>query len=186
MQKEYIKLQLQVENFIGIKMETRRHFDMLAATVFEHTKQMVSPTTLRRFWGYQDSESNASINTLNLLSRFVGYNSWEHFVANTNGKGEVPSDFINERNTLNVEALHTGDKVCLNWSPDRKVIIEFQGLDAFRVLESQNSKLQPNDTFHCKQFVEGMPLLCKSLLRVGYATMDYVCGKNGGIRFVTI
>lgn len=181
MQNDYILLQEKVETFIGYKMQTRRHFDMLAEIVFTYTKNMVSATTLRRFWGYQEKEGGVSQNTLNILSRLVGYADFTDFSNAKGSSDESSSELLGEQNIILSSTLSIGNHIHVTWSPDRKVTIEYIGTETFRVLESQNSKLQKDDTFYCSQFVSGMPLYCNRLLRPGFPTMSYVCGKNGGI-----
>lgn len=163
-------------------MLTRRHFDMLAETVFVYTKNMVSATTLRRFWGYQEKNSGVSQNTLNVLARLIGYADFKEFCnQSTDSSTDSSSELLGERNILASSSLTIGNQVYVTWSPDRKITLEYLGAETFRVQESQNSKLQKDDTFCCTQFVSGMPLYCNRLLRTGFPTMSYVCGKTGGI-----
>ncbi len=186
MQKDYILLQEKVETFIGHKMQTRRHFDMLAEIVFTYTKNMVSATTLRRFWGYQEKEGGVSQNTLNILSRLIGYADFSDFCNKSKDESQKPaSELLGERYILVSSSLSIGNQIYVTWSPDRKITLEYIGTETFRVLESQNSKLQKDDTFSCSQFVSGMPLFCNRLIRTGFPTMSYVCGKNGGINVIS-
>ncbi len=185
MQESHTLLRNRIEIFIGYKMQTRRHFDMLAEIVFTHTKNMVSATTLRRFWGYQEKDGGVSRNTLNVLSRLIGYKDFTEFCNKTEeGTQGSTSELLGERNILVSSNLAIGNQVYVTWSPDRKITLEYLGEETFRVLESQNSKLQKDDTFHCSQFVSGIPLFCNRLLRTGFPSMSYVCGKNGGINVI--
>lgn len=170
-----------VETFVGYKMQTRRHFDMLAETLFIHTKSMVSATTLRRFWGYQEQSGGVSTNTVNMLARLIGYADFESFVSTADQPSQSSSEMIGESHVVSADRLSIGMRVTVTWSPDRRLMLEYIGSETFRVQESHNSKLQKEDTFICSQFVSGMPLFCNRLLRAGFPTMSYVCGKVGGI-----
>lgn len=183
MQSQYKRLRSRVETFVGYKMQTRRHFDMLAETLFIHTKSMVSATTLRRFWGYQEQSGGVSMNTLNVLARLIDYADFENFVSTAaDMPSQSTSEMLAESHVISADRLSIGMRITVTWSPDRKLVLEYIGSETFRVQESHNSKLQKEDTFICCQFVSGMPLFCNRLLRAGFpTTMSYVCGKVGGI-----
>lgn len=190
------KLRDDVESFFATPMQTRRDFDRLALAVTERTGESVSPTTLRRFWGYQEQEGGytVSTHTITMLCRLVGARSLEEYearirqdaTADADGAGKPASEnsaFINGDEVLETDMLIFGDRIVLSWAPNRRVEVEYQGREVFRVISSENSKLRPADTFHTRQFVNGEPLYCRSLVRCGVATSDYYCGKQGGIHF---
>ena len=180
-EKKYQELRDAVERFLGLHLNTKRDFELLSVEIFKHRKVLLSATTLRRFWGYQEQDTHrTSTATLDVLSRLVGYANWETFV---NNETDDDSQFMNPRNSLLTSSLSEGDRLVVSWNPGRIVTLEFIGGDVFRVIESQNSKLQEKDTFHCQQFVEGMPLFCKGLLRENHNLMNYIAAKNSGITF---
>lgn len=159
---------------------------MLAETIFIHTKSMVSATTLRRFWGYQEQSGGVSLNTVNTLARLIGYDDFESFAGAPDLSSQSTSEMLAESHVVSADRLNIGMRLIVTWSPDRKLVLEYIGSETFRVQESQNSKLQKDDTFLCRQFVSGMPLFCNRLLRAGFPTMSYVCGKVGGIRVKSV
>lgn len=186
------KLQERIEILIGSRMQTRRDFDNLSALIHERTGERLSATTLRRFWGYQehDTEHSPTIHTLNLLSRMVGMMDWEAFkercAQGMEDDATESSAFIVENGILDADKLFFGQRVVLAWAPNRRLEVEYQGCEVWRVVTSENSKLVAGDIFHCRQFVNGEPLYCRDLIRRGMATTDYYCGKRGGIRFTVI
>lgn len=187
-EKIYNSLRCQVEHLIGLELKIRRHFDMLAETVFTQTRNMISPTTLRRFWGYQETSVSVSRHTLDVLSMFVGCRDWDDFKLHSEqqaeGEESSRSGFLLDVRKVRSEALDCGQQVVITWLPDRRVVVVHEGTDVFRVVSNENSKLRPGDTFHCVQLVEGQPLFCTDLLRNGHAPMSYVGGKKGGIKFI--
>lgn len=187
-EKIYNALRNQVEHMIGTELKMRRHFDMLAEMVFTQTRNMVSPTTLRRFWGYQEAEVSVSKHTLDVLSMFVGYRNWDDFKQHAeqyaDGEEYSGSGFLQNIRRVKSESLECGQQVVITWLPNRRVVVVHEGTDVYRVISNENSKLRPGDTFHCSQLVEGQPLFCTDLLREGHAPMNYVGGKDGGIRFL--
>lgn len=180
----YKKLKEAVVKTAGRELKTPRDFDYLSMRVFDTTKSMVSPTTLKRFWGYLKNENDVTprLSTLNILSRFVGYSDWSSYCQSSYGLNDIDSDFINSP-TLYTTSLQHGDEVKLLWKPDRQVIIRYEGHDLFTVLESKNSKLMVGDNFHCGYFIQNEPLHLTCLVRNGCKPTNYVCGKDGGIHY---
>ena len=69
------------------------------------------------------------------------------------------------------------------WAPDRQCHVRYLGNQQFRVEASQNTRLHAGDYFQCSLIVEGEPLYLSNLLQPGRLATNYVCGKQGGIRF---
>ncbi len=65
---------------------SNKDFEELSERILEHTKKRLSVTTLKRIWGRAERIANPSSVTLDILSEFVGYENWRHYV-NT---GKVP------------------------------------------------------------------------------------------------
>lgn len=73
----------KIEEQLGRKMMTPKDFDFLAVQVFEKTRQSISVSTLKRIWGYVSSKGAASETTLDILSKFAGYDSFFQFCKQT-------------------------------------------------------------------------------------------------------
>ena len=73
------RLREAIEVAVGRRMQTPKDFDFLSEMIFDKTRQHISPTTLKRLWGYLSEPAAPRISTLNLLAQFVGYDSWEVF-----------------------------------------------------------------------------------------------------------
>lgn len=179
------ELRKKIEEMLGSEQKTPKDFDFLAASIFLRTKQKLSPTTLKRFWGYieKDSDSRIRTSTLDILSQYAGYTSWDSFCNNNNK--------INGSDFLAAKELHTANIVLftvirLLWEPDRCVTVRYEGSDLFTVIESINSKLSVGDTFHCGGFATNQPLVLMELIHQGMPPCSYICGKAGGIKFEVV
>ncbi len=73
------RLRVAIETSVYRKMRTPKDFDYLSELIFERVHQTVSPTTLKRLWGYLSEATVPRSSTLNILSQFVGYDSWDAF-----------------------------------------------------------------------------------------------------------
>ena len=181
--QEIQRLRERVERFLGMTMHSKRDFETLSVEVYNHRKVLLSSTTLRRLWGYQEQGAHTtSTVTLNTLARMIGYTSWEAFRDDKSAECNN-SEMMEAGKSVQAKHMKVGTQVVVCWQPDRIVKMEYLGSDVFRVLENENSKLQVGDTMHCKQLTEGMPLYCEELLRTGCGLINYVAGKEGGITF---
>jgi hypothetical protein len=185
MENIYAKLREIVEIHAGRKMQTPRDFDYLTHCIWEMLHVQISPTTLKRFWGYLHTETiqNPRLFTLNTLAQLVGYHDWAHCLESIQtGNNEVESCFVKDT-ILYTRTLTEGTKIQLTWAPNRVVTIELKGQDLFVVTESINSKLSVGDTFICPSFQQGETLFLHCLVHEGGTPTDYICGKSNGVRF---
>ena len=88
--KEKILIQ-RIEEVTGQHYDSPKDFDKLSQQIFFKTEEMVSPSTLKRLWGYIDSASSPRSYTLDVLARFLGYRDYEAFKVD-NEHADVQSD----------------------------------------------------------------------------------------------
>lgn len=176
-------LRAKVERTAGFTPKSPKDFTRLEREIFAATRELISTSTLKRFWGYNGEKYAVKPfrGTLNILSNYIGLISWDVFCNITTDNG-ISSNYINSE-ILSTRTLQAGDVIRLQWRPDRCVSIRYDGLDMFTVTESKNSKLQPGDTFICPIFVKGEVLYLTHLVSNGNPPTNYACGKDGGILF---
>jgi hypothetical protein len=181
------ELRRKTEHVAGFRMQTKQDFSKLAMCIFKDTREMISDSTLRRFFGYQKEKVQTvpSQHTLDLLAQYVGYIDFETFCKYLSHEGNSCSDFL-LNNCLQAKSLLKGDKVKLFWEPDRCVTVQYIGLCMFKVLASRNSKLSVDDVFICERIVENQPLMLSNLIHENGDPVNYICGKKGGVKFQTI
>ena len=80
-----------IETTVDGKMKTPRDFDFLSEQIFDKLHETVSPTTLKRLWGYIQDQSMPRKATLDVLSQFVGYNDWDTFCSSQLISHEEPA-----------------------------------------------------------------------------------------------
>ena len=73
------RLRELIEEVIGRKMKTPKDFEFLSECIFEKFHEKISPTTLKRIWGYLSESTTPRTSTLDILSKFVGYDNWKEF-----------------------------------------------------------------------------------------------------------
>ena len=74
-------LREEVEKKAGRKMMTPKDFDFLSESIFEEIHTRISPSTLKRIWGYLQNDNTPRSTSLNILANYVGYEDWDSFMA---------------------------------------------------------------------------------------------------------
>jgi len=77
------ELLLELRKYVLIKSGLRNidpaHCKTISEYVFQETKNYVSETTVKRFFGFANTLHKFSLFTLNSLSQYIGYNDWDSF-----------------------------------------------------------------------------------------------------------
>ena len=181
---EILELCRKIETAVGRGMHTPADFDFLSGEIYSRTGEYISPTTLKRTWGYLTGVRNIRYSTLEILSRSGGYRSWENYLAERKLYLEPDSGFVS-RGIVEAAALSEGDIVEVEWKPDRRCAFKYLGGERFSVEEAENTHLLAGDTASVKTFVLGEPLILSDLSHKGKSGLTYLCGAGGGISALT-
>ena len=172
-------LRQMVEESVSRKMKTPADFQFLTGVIQERCRETLGVTTLKHIWGYIDGYDTLRFSTLSLLARCVGFRDWDDFVENHNGKGES-SNLVLGR-SLYATDVPMDEQLTITWAPDRRVLLQHNGNGYFTVIESDNSKLKPDDSFHCTCFIIGQPLYLDHFVRGNKPPTLFVVGNKGGL-----
>ena len=159
---EIYELRLRIETSIKRKIQTPADFDFLRGIIWERTHEQISTSTLKRLWGYVDGIDNARNSTLNVLSKALGYESWDAFILKLKLENMDNSDLVMSESVSSSD-LKIGDRLMIAWQPNRVCLLNYLGDNQFEVMESQNSKLKVGDTFRCGLFILGEPVYINDL-----------------------
>ena len=179
----FTRLRKMVEEAMHRQMFTTKDYEQLSKDIYLHTRTMVSVTTLKRFWGYIDSDHDPSMSTLNALAQLVGYPNFSIFCSQQPADDMPPSNTVVSNHIDTMADLNEGDEVTLYWAPNRRCHTIYLGASLFRVESSEHTRLMPGNTFSCALMIEGEPLFIAQLVQDDNPPVNYVCGKKGGIRF---
>lgn len=174
-----------VERRIGRPLKSPIDFDLLSLRISESLTEQLSPTTLKRIWGYIHTEHVPRYSTLSTLARFVGYEDWDDFCSTMNTDTEGESSFLSSKQ-IDPEFLAVGDRIELRWRPDRRVVVIYNGNNGFTVQESVNSKIVAGDTFRAMNFMLGHPLYINELRHGGNPPQTYVAGRIHGLSSIVL
>ena len=176
---DYAFLRHEVERKWGRRLSTTADFTALA----EQMDERVSPSTLKRFWGYVGDRPEPRTSTLDFLARYAGFLDFQAFRENLLASGRLSSIYFHSEH-MEAGALSQGDVVVIGWRPDRQVTLSYLGNSTFKVVESVNSLLRKGDQFETSSIMKGYPLALSGILRDGIKTNPYVAGLDGGIAYI--
>jgi len=174
-------LKQEVERTYGRQLKEARDYDELSNLLLTHTRERLSPTTLKRFWGYlKNEEVETRRHTLDVLARFVGYKDYETFCSQADKMDEVQSGFKTEERIV-TENLRSGQRLVITWRPDRRIVVRHLGYSRFEIIEAENTKLNVGDTFRCHLIIQHEPLYLDEVVHQGLPPTTYVAGQKDGV-----
>lgn len=180
-----IALREAVQRRYGDTVATSRHFILLSEAISETVGDTLSVSTLKRMWGYVAGKGEPRIDSLDILARYVGAQSFESFVETTKKLAKEQSDFLCA-DTLHADDLQPGDVVELTWMPDRAVLLRYEGDFQWTVIENLNSKLQEGCRMIFSHVTAGHPLYADVILP-SVSDIDsarpYIAGKQSGVAY---
>lgn len=186
---EIATLRMDIEHEVKRKIRTPYDFEFLAGVIWERLHENISPTTLKRLWGYIDGADTTRRTTLCLLSQFLGFADWETYLASLANRTDIESAAF-EGEGVHIDDLQKGDKVEVTWLPNRRCVFRYEGNAHFTVVEAENAKLQVGDSFDTSCFLIGKPMYLdnlKSQMPHGQSQMpnvSYVAGSKNGLNTV--
>lgn len=179
------ELKREVERVVGHELREARDFEELSNLIIKGTRERLSPTTLKRLWGYLPHEEvQTRRHTLDVLARLTGFQDYEDFCARADGLDEVQSGILSE-SSVTTEGMGRGQRLVITWRPDRRIVVKHLGDSRFEIIEAENTKLCVGDTFRCHLMIQHEPLYLDDVVHLGQLAMTYVAGQRDGV-FVTV
>ena len=151
---EVQELRIRIETKLGESLR-RTVYKRLSLAIYDSTKINISESTLQRIWGYVSSSEKVNEETLDILSKYIGYDSWQSFKKEVMDSDENDSNILNQDHSVSTSELQIGDILQLGWQPNRYCEIRYCGENKFEVTYTENAKLQVGDTFKCGLFIKG-------------------------------
>ena len=175
----------RIEKMAGFHPCHPKEFDRLRTIIYNRTGELLSSTTLKRLWGYLDEPLNTRESTLTILANSLGYSDWKACCHRLdNPEEDDPSSPILGKCLNVINHLKPGDTLTLTWNPERRCLVRYEGDGKFKVVESEKTRLRPDDTFFCHIIIPGYPLYLSELRQGSNPPIGYVCGRGeGGIQF---
>ena len=177
---EILSLRQDIEYEVKRRIRTPYDFEFLAGVVWERLNENISPTTLKRLWGYIEGADTTRRSTLCLLSRFLGFADWEAYLAALAQRSDVESDTFRGEG-VRTDELTPGQRVEVTWLPNRRCVFLYEGGSRYLVVEARNAKLHTGDRVETACFLLGKPMYLDNLVRGGDPPTSYVAGSRNGL-----
>lgn len=182
---EIITIRNEIETAIERKMKTPSDFEFLSGAISEQLKEYISPTTLKRTWGYIGGAETIRSPTLIILAKFAGYRDWDSFIYELSERTEIESGFLTN-STIKATDLKVNDIIEVSWNPNRHCSFKYLGECMFEVESTENSKLMVGDTFSAVFFIKSEPLYLDNLKHGNKKIDGYICGNKNGLTRVKL
>ena len=174
----FIREKLSERSGIGIRLS--RDCELLVLDIESATGEHIGVNTMKRLLGFIADERTPRTATLDVIARYLGFEDWETLRLVDENSSNSSFD---DRDEYLACYLEPGQQLAIFYPPNRRLIIEHQDGNRFRVLESENSKLLPGDMLTLTHIVRGYPLLVAEVIRGGQNLGAFTAGKAQGIDF---
>lgn len=180
-------LRSEVENVVNRRIVSPADFDFLSQAILNAKKQPISPTTLKRIWGYVKdvgSAYNPERFTLCVLARFVGYRDIEDFIENVNANDKMTQSGNYFGETISSAEIPFNCSVELRWTPDRVCVLKRISSVEFEVEMSKNAKLRKGDVVEFASLPQNAPAFFSKVVHADSELVHtYVAGTRTGVTY---
>lgn len=182
---------MQLSPYIISQLSKRAGCDVTStagATILCHdiasvTGERLSVNTIKRLTGVLTYDNRPRLTTLDIIARYLGYESWRSLKA---GEIAIGSDFSNKRLFTDMTALPEGQRVKITWEPGRVLALTHRGAGLYAVAQSVNGKLRAGDLVQLSMLRVGFPFIAADVERDGFSLGEYAAAPDTGITSLTI
>ena len=173
----------QLKSKSGNELRQPSDCEILSIDIQSKTGVRIGATTLKRLLGFAQDERVPHTSTLDAVARYLGYAHWDE-LSKVEDNGN--SDFDAPDGELRSADIHSGARVEITYLPDRRLVLQYLGDCRYRVIESENSKLQKDDEAEILSFVLHHPLLVVNVCRNGDCLGQFTAGRVSGLSSIKL
>jgi hypothetical protein len=168
----------RIEEKSGISIRYSRDCEALANKIVSESNCRLSPSTIRRLFGFIKGTKEVRIHTLDVISNYLGHTTWDELIQTLNQEESTKPKVITE---LNLSKLKPGDQYGYTYKPDAEIIFKCLGKSKFSVIDAINGQLKKNDIFTANMIALHYPFFISELERNGNVLGKVIEGKISGI-----
>ena len=157
--------------------------EFLSLDIESKTGVRIGATTLKRLLGFAQDERMPHSSTLDAIAHYLGYAHWDEL---SKIEDDGNSDFDSFDDEVRSADLSVDACVEITYLPDRRVRMQYLGKQHYRIVESDNSKLQIADEVEIQNFVLHHPLLVLNVWRSGKSLGQFTAGRVSGISSIKV
>lgn len=178
---EFLKNRIELR--FGKSIQYSKDCEAIALSVSKHCNEKISATTMMRLFGLMKSKSKPSIFTLDLISQYAGFESY-NAAFNNNDLNEDYHD--GQIDKLAINSLHINQIIQIKYSPNKLLKLKYLGSMNFEVMIVENNKLQTGDILTILCIQHNFPFVCENVTRKGKELGKYIGGKQGYVLDISI
>lgn len=175
------QLRKEIEKFLSHSFVSPSDFVMLSDTLSKRGHDYISPTTLKRVWGYINDKGKSytpSPFTIRTLCNLIGFRDIDDFCK----KSATAESMEYEGESIDASSLPPGVEVTLLWNPNRLCRLRHMEGSRFRVTANEHSRLCVGDIVECGSFTQFAPIYMR-IYRGDQLPVTYVAGAANGVVF---
>lgn len=177
------KLKSLIEARVGYPIRYPKDCDSLSKDFRENYNCNISASTLKRLFGFSSPSARPHLYTLDQLSHFLNYPSWDEFCYQEQSIQEKPDEI----SFLNLEELREGQKLILEFSSAKSILLQYMKNGRFLVLEAVGGKVKSGFKLEIHNIVKFFPLVCHKIFCPADSFLgSTIIGKVGGIKKISI
>ena len=180
---EIKSLRSDLEQRVGQQLQSPADFQLLIQKIWEKNHAVLSLSTIKRLWGYVESNGEPRLSTLNTLAKFLDFTDWNAYLVALEQRGDTESAMFTGEG-IQTSELKKGDLIAVTWQPNRQCTFRYLGDNQFVVDSSKNAKLQRGTTFSAARFMIAQPMYLDNILLADGTRTSYVAGKRNGLTSV--
>ncbi|MDE6271882.1 MAG: hypothetical protein K2M31_02615 [Muribaculaceae bacterium] len=175
------RLRKEIERFLSHSFVSPSDFVVLSDTLSKRGLGYVSPTTLKRVWGYINDKGNfytPSPFTIRVLCNLIGFKDIHDFCNNSESIDSM--EYTGQ--SIESYSLPSDVEVTLLWNPNRLCRLRHIAGARFEVTVNEHSRLRVGDIVECRNFTQFAPVYMR-IYRDNQAPFTYVAGSANGVVF---
>lgn len=173
----------RIEQKFGGAIKYPKDCEGLSNAIKQACKQHISPSTLKRLFGFVKKVEQPRRYTLDVLANYIGFKDWDSCVRFS--KSQDNSSFFMV-DGIETRKLKKGNKVEFTYEPGRHVVLQYNGSEKYKVISSRNSKLQDGDVIQFSYMALNHPLIAADVSRNKKSLGKFTAGKINGISSIKI
>ena len=175
------RLRKEIERFLSQSFVSPSDFVVLSDTLSKRGLGYVSPTTLKRVWGYINDKGNLytpSPFTIRVLCNLIGFKDIDDFCNNS----ESTESMEYTGQSIESYSLPSDVEVTLLWNPNRLCRLRHIAGSRFEITVNEHSRLRVGDIVECRNFTQFAPVYMR-IYRGNQPPFTYVAGSANGVVF---
>lgn len=171
-----------VEKKYGSTIRYPKDCHALALHISQVCKTNISPSTLKRLYGFVRGIEHPRLFTLDVISMYLGYKGWEELSRELNVT--KPDNEYLELMELSVSKLKKGERVQLGYAPAKELTLEYLGKQYFAVRASNDVKTGIGDIVKLEKALLHYPLTVTEFKRGEKIMGGFTLGGISGITHI--